>query len=184
MVGFCDRHTEEEYSMGISSALTPRSGSPALYGVDCLEQMVEQEVRSWYRTFYSWSRGLCPKEESGARPIFNSLSEDFRVLLTSGIMMNKSEYWERLLSLHGVRRGDPPSQIVNLEMVRVEKDHVLVTFDLFKRGVLKKKFDTALMRRATDMPSGVAWVYVHESDHALVSEPEIRRVDSGALVTD
>lgn len=170
--------------MGISSALTPRSGSPALYGVDCLEQMVEQEVRSWYRTFYYWSRGLCPKEESGALPIFNSLSEDFRVLLTNGKMMNKSEYWVRLLSLHGVRRGGPPSQIVNLHLARVEKDHVLVTFDLFKHGVLKKKFDTALMRRATDMPGGVAWVYVHESDHALESVPEIRRMGSGALVTD
>ncbi|MBK6576211.1 MAG: hypothetical protein IPG17_08440 [Sandaracinaceae bacterium] len=98
-------------------------------------------------------------------------------------MMNKSEYWERLLSLHGVRRGDPPSQIVNLEMVRVERDHVLVTFDLFKRGVLKKKVDTALMRRAVDKPGGVAWVYVHESDHTLGAEPVIRRTQSGALVT-
>jgi hypothetical protein len=170
--------------MGTSSALTPRSGSPALYGVDCLEQMVEQEVRSWYRTFYYWSRGLCPREDSGALPIFKSLSDDFRVLLTSGIMMNKSEYWERLLSLHGVRRGDPPSQIVNLTMLRVERDHVLVTFDLFKRGVLKKKVDTALMRRAVDMPGGVAWVYVHESDHPLGAEPIVRRTASGALVTD
>ncbi len=169
--------------MGTSSALTPRSGSPALYGVDCLEQMVEQEVRSWYRTFYYWSRGLCPREDSGALPIFKSLSDDFRVLLTSGIMMNKSEYWERLLSLHGVRRGDPPSQIVNLTMLRVERDHVLVTFDRFKRGVLKKKVDTALMRRAVDMPGGVAWVDVHESDHPLGAEPVVRRTHSGALVT-
>ncbi|MBK8412187.1 MAG: hypothetical protein IPL19_29965 [Sandaracinaceae bacterium] len=72
---------------------------------------------------------------------------------------------------------------MNLEMVRVERDHVLVTFDLFKRGVLKKKVDTALMRRAVDKPGGVAWVYVHESDHTLGAEPVIRRTQSGALVT-
>ena len=169
--------------MGSSSALTPRSGTPFAYGVDYLEQMVEQEVRSWYRTFYYWSRGLCPREESGARPIFNALADDFRVLLTSGNMMNKSEYWERLLSLHGVRRGDPPSQIVNLDMARIETDHVLVTFDLYKRGVTKKKFDSALLRRDISMPGGVAWVYVHESAHEMGVEPVLEPDHRGGLVT-
>lgn len=169
--------------MGSSSSLTPRSGSPALYGVDCLEQMVEQEIRSWYRTFYYWSRGLCPREESGMMPIFNALSEDFRVLLTNGSMMNKSEYRDRLFALHGARRGDAPSQIVNLDLQRVERDHMLVTFDLYKRGETTKKVDSALLRRAIDMPGGVGWVYVHESAHDLGGEMSLDRDSRGGLVT-
>jgi hypothetical protein len=104
-------------------------------------------------------------------PIFDTLADDFRVLLTSGEMMNKSGYKARLFSLHGTRRDDPPSQIANLYLVRLENDHVLVTFDLFKNGIKKKKFDSAIMRRQEDMTGGVAWVYVHESAHELSDAP-------------
>jgi hypothetical protein len=147
-------------------------------GADDLLEMVEREVRSWYRIFYAWSRAHGPCDEQGVLPIYNTLADDFRVLLTSGDMMNKAEYWQRLVSLYGTRREDPPSQIVNLELVRLDKDHVLVTFDLYKHGVKKKKFDSAVMRRQANMPGGVAWVYVHESVHDLSEAPVFANIDT------
>lgn len=136
-------------------------------------KLVEREVLSWYESFYRWTRALCEREESEVHGIYRALSTDFRVLLTNGTMMNKDEYWHRLLSLYGERSGDPPSHITNLDLRSVGHDHALVTFDLFKKGVLKKKFDSALLRAAPALPGGVEWVYVHESDHAISAVPAL-----------
>lgn len=138
-----------------------------------LRELVEEEVRTWYEIFYRWSRGVEPYEESEARKIYDTLAPEFRVLLTNGSMMDKSEYWGRLLSLYGVRRNDPSSHIVNLDIRPIGDEHMLVTFDLFKRGVKTKKFDSAILRSSMESPSGVAWVYVHESAHELSEVPDI-----------
>lgn len=138
-----------------------------------LSELIEKEVYGWYAIFYRWTRGLCEPNESEVEPIYVNLSHDFRVLLTSGVMVDREAYWKRLVSLYAARRGDPPSHILNLEMLPVGPDHMLVTFDLFKKGVLQKKFDSALMRRNPALAAGVEWVYVHESDHTLDSPPRI-----------
>jgi hypothetical protein len=50
--------------MKLSSGWPPRGGaSLAPACVESLEGKVEREVRSWYRIFYVWSRGLCPLDE-------------------------------------------------------------------------------------------------------------------------
>jgi len=134
--------------------------------------LVEREVRSWYDIFYRWSRGLCERDERHARIIYDRLAPDFRVLLTNGEMMNKAEYWDRLLSLYAERRNDKPSRIANLALHPIGADHMLVTFDLFKDGVAKKKFDSAVLRSAPDLPGRVSWLYVHESAHELTAPPD------------
>lgn len=138
-----------------------------------LSELIEREVYGWYAIFYRWTRALCEPNEVEAEPIYANLSHDFRVLLTSGVMVDREEYWRRLVSLYGARRGDPPSHIMNLELLPAGPDHMLVTFDLFKKGSLKKKFDSALMRRNAELRSGVEWVYVHESDHPIDALPPI-----------
>ncbi|MEH6345782.1 MAG: hypothetical protein V7785_11895 [Bermanella sp.] len=139
---------------------------------DCLKQRASDEINQWYEMFYQWSRGLCKNEEKFVRPIFDALAEDFHVVLTNGVMMNKHQYWQRLLTLYGSRSGDAPSRIVNLKLNTIEEDHVLAVFDLIKDGESNKKFDSALLRLTKGTPNGVEWLYVHESAHDIIPTPQ------------
>ena len=132
---------------------------------DTFEYDALREIQDWYHQFFLWSRGGCPQHDSYVTSIYESLAPDFRVWLTHGQMMDKREYWSRLLSLYGARAGSPPSQIVNLKTQRMEEDHLLVTFELVKEDGSARKFDSAVMRREPSAPGGVVWLYVHESVH-------------------
>jgi len=134
-----------------------------------LKQQASEEINQWYELFYQWSRGLCKKKEMFVRPIFDALAEDFHVVLTNGVMMNKRQYWQRLLTLYGSRSEDAPSRIVNLKLNTIEDGHILATFDLIKDGELNKKFDSALLRASSDANNGVEWLYVHESAHEIIA---------------
>ncbi|MEE9383970.1 MAG: hypothetical protein V3V08_11215 [Nannocystaceae bacterium] len=136
-------------------------------------ELVANEIDEWYRDFYLWSRGLCSPDKGNIRPIYDVLARDFRVVLTSGDTLDKQDYWSRLVGLYGIRRGHPPSNIVNLSLRPVEAEHVLATFDLLKQGIRKKKVDSALFRRSSESRSGVVWVYVHESGHEIDAFPEL-----------
>ncbi len=96
--------------------------------------------------------------------------------------MNKSQYWQRLLTLYGSRSGDAPSQIVNLKLNTIEGGHILATFDLIKDGELKKKFDSALLRATSDAKNGVEWLYVHESAHEII--PAIQSSPSTEMIKE
>jgi hypothetical protein len=119
--------------------------------------------------FYSWSRGLVPATRSNALPIYNALADDFRVVLTSGRIMGKDEYWERLVGLHGTRKDSPRSAIANVSLRPLSDDHLLAVFDLVKDG-REKKVDSAILRSSPQSSTGIVWVYVHESCHELQLE--------------
>lgn len=131
------------------------------------EELVETEVKNWYRVFYAWSRGTVPDDIKEILSISNALAKDFRVLLTNGQLMKRETYIERLAGLYGTRANSKQSHICNYEIEILADGIALVTFDLFKEGVKAKKFDTAIIRRAPEAEGGVTWVYVHESEHDL-----------------
>jgi len=141
--------------------------------VPTLSELASIEIEEWYRVFHQWTRGLCPNDESYVRPIYDALADDFRVVLTNGDILKKAEYWSRLRKLYGARSKDQPSHTVNLNLMPIEENHLLAAFDLFKDGVLKKKVDSALMRRSPSAAGGIEWVYVHESAHDLDISPII-----------
>ncbi len=158
-------------SVSLSESVAAENFQDRPIAVELIES-ARNEIQQWYDTFYQWSRGLCPREDQYIQPIFKALAEDFRVILTNGEMMDKSEYWFRLKSLHGSREADPASHIYNLSIHSIDDEHVLVYFDLFKQGVAKKKCDSALLRKSTITSTGMEWIYVHESAHELTQAPD------------
>lgn len=140
----------------------------SVVNLSVIEQLVETEIFRWYETFYSWSRGLVPKDEEYIRSIYDALAEDFQVVITSGELMLKESYWHRLYNLHNRRYSRPPSNIVNLKINHLYENHVLATYDLLKKGSSEKKVNSALLRYNQQNPAQVMWVYVHESAHTIV----------------
>ncbi|MGE1173294.1 MULTISPECIES: hypothetical protein [Pseudomonas] len=127
--------------------------------------LVEAEVYRWYNLFFPWSRGVASQSEGAIKPLYDALAEDFRVVLTNGEIMGRADYWERLWGLHGQRAGSPESHITNLSITPLPGGFFLTVFDLVKDGITKKKVDSALMRLDEHSPSGISWIYVHESEH-------------------
>ncbi|NIF19655.1 hypothetical protein [Pantoea sp. Cy-639] len=127
--------------------------------------LVEAEVYRWYNLFFPWSRGKCSQSESAIKPLYDALDDDFRVVLTNGQIMGRADYWARLWSLYGEREGSPESHIIDLSIEALPGGFFLTVFDLVKDGIPKKKVDSALMRLDPKSPSGVSWIYVHESEH-------------------
>ncbi|MCH4897459.1 MULTISPECIES: hypothetical protein [unclassified Pseudomonas] len=127
--------------------------------------LVQAEVYRWYNLFFPWSRGVASQSEEAIKPLYDALANDFRVVLTDGQIMDRENYWERLWGLHGKRAGSPESHIINLSITPLPGDCFLTVFDLVKNGITKKKVDSALMRLDPDSPSGISWIYVHESEH-------------------
>jgi len=131
--------------------------------------LVEAEVYRWYNLFFPWSRGVACQSEGAIKPLYDALANDFRVVLTDGQIMDRADYWERLWGLYGKRVGSPESHIINLSITSLPGDLFLTVFDLVKDGITKKKVDSALMRLDPTSPSGISWVYVHESEHESVA---------------
>jgi len=127
--------------------------------------LVEAEVYRWYNLFFPWSRGMASQSEAAIKPLYDALASDFRVVLTDGQIMGRADYWERLWGLHGKRVGSPESHITNLSITPLAGGVFLTVFDLVKDGITKKKVDSALMRLDPASPSGISWMYVHESEH-------------------
>jgi hypothetical protein len=127
--------------------------------------LVEAEVYRWYNLFFPWSRGMASQSEAAIKPLYDALASDFRVVLTDGQIMGRADYWERLWGLHGKRVGSPESHITNLSITPLADGVFLTVFDLVKDGITKKKVDSALMRLDPASPSGISWMYVHESEH-------------------
>ncbi|MBK5417763.1 hypothetical protein [Pseudomonas sp. TH31] len=127
--------------------------------------LVEAEVYRWYKLFFPWSRGVSSKSEGAIKPLYDALASEFRVVLTDGQIMGRTDYWERLWDLYGTRAGSPESHIINLSITPLPGDFFLTVFDLVKDGITKKKIDSALMRVDHTSPSGISWIYVHESEH-------------------
>ncbi|MCX2546499.1 hypothetical protein [Pseudomonas sp. COW5] len=127
--------------------------------------LVEAEVYRWYNLFFPWSRGMSSQSEGAIKPLYDALADDFRVVLTDGQIMERADYWERLWGLHGKRAGSPESHITNLSITPLPGGFFLTVFDLVKDGITKKKVDSALMRLDENSPSGISWIYVHESEH-------------------
>ncbi|HEX4550140.1 hypothetical protein [Pseudomonas sp.] len=127
--------------------------------------LVEAEVYRWYNLFFPWSRGMASQSEEAIKPLYDALASDFRVVLTDGQIMGRADYWERLWGLHGKRVGSPESHITNLSITPLAGGVFLTVFDLVKDGITKKKVDSALMRLDPASPSGISWMYVHESEH-------------------
>ena len=127
--------------------------------------LVEAEVYRWYNLFFPWSRGMSSRSEGAIKPLYDALANEFRVVLTDGQIMSRADYWERLWGLYGERAGSPESHITNLSITALPGDCFLAVFDLVKDGITKKKVDSALMRLDQTSPSGISWVYVHESEH-------------------
>ncbi|QQZ44056.1 hypothetical protein IF690_11155 [Pseudomonas sp. SK3(2021)] len=127
--------------------------------------LVKAEVYRWYNLFFPWSRGVSSQSEGAIKPLYDALASEFRVVLTDGRIMGRTDYWERLWDLHGKRAGSPESHIINLSITPLPGDFFLTIFDLVKDGIAKKKIDSALMRIDHTSPSGISWFYVHESEH-------------------
>ncbi|MHA3735290.1 hypothetical protein ACXR0M_06385 [Pseudomonas sp. Eth.TT006] len=131
--------------------------------------LVKAEVYRWYNLFFPWSRGMSSQSEGAIKPLYDALSSEFRVVLTDGQIVNRADYWERLWGLYGKRAGSPESHITNLSITALPGDFFLAVFDLVKEGITRKKVDSALMRVDPASPSGISWVYVHESEHERVA---------------
>jgi hypothetical protein len=127
--------------------------------------LVKAEVYRWYNLFFPWSRGVSSHSEGAIKPLYDALANEFRVVLTDGQIMSRADYWERLWGLYGKRAGSPESHITNLSITPLPGDFFLAVFDLVKDGIAKKKVDSALMRVDRSSPSGISWIYVHESEH-------------------
>jgi hypothetical protein len=133
-----------------------------------LLKIADSEISRWYALFFSWSRGKVPKSLEHVQPLYDAFALDFRVILTDGRLMGRDAYCERLWGLHGVREGSPPSQVFNLSIEVLAEGWVLAVFDLIKDRDSGKKVDSSLLRIDRSAPTGISWVYVHESQHALI----------------
>ncbi len=124
-----------------------------------------QEVERLHAFFVGWLGGTIERKSAAFAACAGALAAGFVHIDPDGAVADREALLERLEEAHGRLGEDFRISIRNPRARALDNDLCLVVYEEWQARPEgeKGRVSTALMRRDTEAPAGLAWLHVHET---------------------